>query len=101
MKVYIGDNEAIIGYDIVLVPGQNLYTGRNAFLEHFDSITTLEEDMLNLASAIYATDLAIKRAELEHYIREIEFDLEVINIHAFERIKDLLTEALYTLSCDN
>lgn len=101
MKVYIGNNETIIGFDIVLVPGKNLYTGRNSFLEHFGAITSLEDDLLNLSSAIYATDLAIKRAELENYIRDIEFSIEVVNIHAFERIHDILAEALYTLSCDN
>lgn len=101
MKVYIGKNESISGYDLVLVPGKNLYTGRNSFIEHFGEITSLEDDLLTLSSAIYASDLAIKRAELEHYVRHIEFTIEVVNFHAFERIHDLLSDALYTLSCDN
>jgi 7-cyano-7-deazaguanine synthase in queuosine biosynthesis len=101
MKVYIGKNEEVTGYDIVLIPEKNLYTGRNAFIDHFGEITSLEDDVLNLAAGVYATDLAVKRAELENYIRDIEFTIEVVNIHAFERIHDLLAEALYTLSCDN
>src|SRR6476661_8454466 len=99
MKVYVGKNEKIKGYDLVLVPGQNLYTGLNSFLSHFTEITTLEVDLLNLASGIYATDLAVKRNELENYIRTIHLAIEVVNIHAFERIKTLLIDALYTLSC--
>lgn len=101
MKVYVGKNEKIKGYDLVLIPGQNLYTGIKSFISHFAEVTTLEVDLLNLASAIYATDLAVKRNSLENYIRTIDFSIEVINFHAFERVKELLNDALYTLSCDN
>lgn len=93
--------DTIVEQTFTLVPTQNLYNGINSFQDHFGSITSLEEDMLNLASGIYATDLAIKRQELEQYIRTIELSVAVVNIHAFERIKDLLEEALYTLSGDN
>lgn len=101
MKVYVGYNDKIKGYDLVLIPGQNLYTGINSFTSKFKDPTSLEVDLLNLASAIYATDLAIKRNPLENYIRKIEFSIEVVNIHAFERIQEKLNHALYTLSCDN
>jgi len=50
MKVYIGKNEEVTGYDIVLIPEKNLYTGRNAFIDHFGEITSLEDDVLNLAA---------------------------------------------------
>jgi len=101
MKIYVGKNERIKGYDLVLIPGQNLYTGINSFMTHFKEATTLEIDLLNLSSAVYATDLALKRNPLENYIRTIDFSIEVVNFHAFERIKQNLVDALYTLSCDN
>ena len=94
-------NDKTTGQTFKLVPTQNLYTGINSFKNKFWSPTSLEEDLLNLASGIYASDLAIKRQELEHYIRTIELNVEIINLHAFERIKDLLEEALYILSGDN
>jgi len=102
MKVYVG-NEVSKGkkYDLILVPGKNLYTGANSFIDQFGELTSLEIDILNLASGIYAIDLAAKRDELENYIRTIDLTIEVVNIHVLERIKNTLLQAIYTLSCDN
>ncbi|MEM7510673.1 MAG: 7-cyano-7-deazaguanine synthase [Bacteroidota bacterium] len=94
-------NDVTTGQSFNLVPTQNLYTGINALNSHFRDSTSLEEDMLNLASGIYATDLAVRRKEREQYIRTIKLSIEVVNLHAFERVKDQLEEALYVLSGDN
>ena len=99
MNVNIGKEGT--GYDIHLCPGQNLYTGIDKFTEEFGKANSLEEDLFNLASGIYATDLAILRQEREHYIRSINLNVEVVNLHAFERVKDLLERALLTVSRDN
>ena len=99
IKVKVGENRDEC--DIHLFPGQNLYTGIKAFETEFKFSNTLEEDLLNLSSGIYATDLAVKREEREHYIRNIELIVEVINLHAFGRIKELLENALLTVSRDN
>lgn len=101
MEIYVGQERNTKGYDLILVPGENLYSGRNSFLSHFSEITSLENDLLNFASAIYACDLAVKREDLENYIRTISITVEVVNFHAFERVKGLLLRCLYTLSCDN
>lgn len=98
-KVNIG--EANSGSDIFLCPGQNLYTGIKYFEDEFGNSNSLEEDLFNLASGIFATDLCVQRNEREHYIRNIDFQIEVINLHAFERIKDLLERALLVVSRDN
>lgn len=101
MRVYVGNNEKIKNYDLILVPGKNLFTGVKAFEEQFGKASSLEVDTLNLAAAVYATDLAVKRNDLEKYIRSIYLTIDVINYHAFDRIKVLLSNALYILTCDN
>jgi 7-cyano-7-deazaguanine synthase in queuosine biosynthesis len=98
-KAFVGEKNP--GADLHLFPGKNLYTGINYFEAEFGPSDSLEEDLLNLSSGIFATDIAIKRDENEHYIRNIELSVEVSNIHAFERIKDLLAHALLILSRDN
>jgi len=99
VKVQVGEGQNT--GDINLYPGKNLYAGQKPFIDEFDSIDSLENDLLNLASGIYAADLAIMREEREHYIRDIEFSINVVNLHAFERIKDLLEAALLIVSKDN
>lgn len=84
-----------------LVPGQNLFTGIKPFEKEFKSANSIEEDLLNVASGIFTTDLAIPREEREHFIRNIELSIEVVNFHAFERIKTLIESSLYTVSRDN
>ncbi len=98
-KVYIG--ASISGCDIHLHPGKNLYTGESPFLDEFSSVTSLERDLLNLASGIYGADLAVLREEREHYIRTIELNIDVVNYHAFQRVKQNLESALLTVSRDN
>mgnify|MGYP000889079089 CR=1 FL=1 len=99
IKVNVGNSNK--GCDLHLCPGQNLFTGAKYFETEFGKLNSLEEDLFNLASGIYAADLAIQREEREHYIRSIDLNIEVVNLHAFERIKDLLERALLTVSRDN
>lgn len=99
IRVKIGENGT--GADIHLYPGENLYTGEKPFVEEFGQTNSLESDLLNLASGIFATDLSVPRNEREHYVRTIEITVEVVNLHAFLRIKDLLVQALFTISRDN
>ncbi|UJH67381.1 7-cyano-7-deazaguanine synthase [Allomuricauda sp. SCSIO 65647] len=99
MKINVIDK--VNSNTIDLISGENLFNGENAFNDHFGETTSLEIDLLNVASGIFAADLGIKRNELEDYIRTIEISIEVVNVHAFERIKDLLEEALFVLSSDN
>ncbi|MEQ1763729.1 MAG: 7-cyano-7-deazaguanine synthase [Pyrinomonadaceae bacterium] len=89
------------GAKLHLFPGENLFTGEKPFTDEFGEPTSLETDLLNLAAAVYATDLAALRDERENYIRTIELSIEVVNIHAFERIKTLLETGLQVVSRDN
>jgi 7-cyano-7-deazaguanine synthase in queuosine biosynthesis len=98
-KVNVGSNKKEC--DVHLCPGQNLYSGIDYFTKEFGNANSLEEDLFNLASGIYATDLAVPRQDREHYIRSIDLNVEVVNLHAFERIKKTLESALLTVSRDN
>lgn len=99
-KIKVG-NKDITGIDFHLIPGQNLYTGQKDFEKEFDNVNSLEEDLFNVSAGIYASDLAVLRDKREHYVRNISLTIEVVNLHAFERIKFLLESALFTVSRDN
>ena len=99
IKVSVGKNKN--GCSVHLCPGENLYTGINYFTDEFGDADSLEEDLFNLAAGIYGTDLVVQRQEREHYIRTIDLYIEVVNLHAFERIKHILESALLTVSRDN
>ena len=99
VRVNVGNSKK--DCNVHLCPGQNLYSGIDYFTKEFGSANSMEEDLFNLASGIYATDLVVHRQEREHYIRTIDLNVEVVNLHAFERIKSLLEKALLTVSRDN
>jgi 7-cyano-7-deazaguanine synthase in queuosine biosynthesis len=88
------------GLDLVLQPEGNLRTGIEDFSTFFPNPTSLEKDVLLVASAIYACDLAFKRGERENITRSIEVTIPVINIQAFERLNSQLQVLLWILSHD-
>lgn len=83
-----------------LRPGNNLVTGERAFVEHFGSPTSLETDLLTVASAIYCADLGVKRGEREQITRSLHLRIPVVNLPTFSAVRDDLVYALYTLSHD-
>jgi 7-cyano-7-deazaguanine synthase in queuosine biosynthesis len=87
--------------DLALVPGKNFVTGVDTFEQYFGKITSVEADLLVLSSAIYATDLAVKREKAEDFIRTIEVDVELVNKAIFDNVKNEIERALFVLSCDN
>jgi len=87
--------------DLVLQPGANLYTGIKPFARSFSRPTSLEEDLLVVASTIFACDLAFKRGERENITRSIEVTVPVVNLQAFERVKQVLEYLLFVLSHDS
>ncbi len=86
---------------LLLKPGQNLRTGLNDFSARYPEYTSLEEDLLTVASAIFACDVAFKRGEREEITRSIELHLPVVNYAAFESVKTELEVLLWILSDDN
>lgn len=86
---------------LVLAPGENLRTGLGDFVKRYPDYTTLEEDLLTVASAIYACDVAFKRGQREQITRNIELDVPVVNYAVFESLKGELEVLLWFLSDDN
>lgn len=89
------------GGGLVLVPGKNLRCGNDDFEDAVGKLTSLEDDLLRVASAIFACDLAFKRGERENITRTIELTIPVVNSQAFERLCTDLESILYVLSHDN
>ncbi len=83
-----------------LCPLKNLRVGVSDFESVFPAATSMEIDVLVVAAAIYACDLAFKRGERENFTREIRLTVPVVNLHAFERVRDDLQYLLYVLSND-
>ena len=88
------------GADILLYPVRNLVTGSAAFGHYFGDITTLELDLLNVASTIYAVDVGAPRGVREEHTRSFHVELPVTNHHAFLRTADDLRYCLYLLTND-
>jgi 7-cyano-7-deazaguanine synthase in queuosine biosynthesis len=86
--------------DVSLNPGVNLRTGAKHFFEKFGSISSLENDLLVIASAVFAADLAIKRGTAEQFVREIILRVPVVNYHALVPHKSAIENILYLLSDD-
>lgn len=86
--------------DLTLCSNVNLLTGKKEFESEFGTITSLEEDLLNLGAAIFGADLAIKRGTQEAITREIELTIPVVNLPSFKQIVDDIRYALYVLSHD-
>lgn len=67
------------GYDFVLEPNTNLYTGEHDFEAAFALPTSLESDLLLIGSSVFAADRACARGEREDNARRIELDIPVVN----------------------
>lgn len=86
--------------DLSLAPGLNLGTGERSCTSYFGTLTSLEVDLLTVASALYCSDLAIKRGEREEIARSIKVTIPVINLALFRSVRDRMVYALYLLSHD-
>lgn len=88
------------GVSLDLLAGRNLMVQSECF-DPLGSLDSLDEDLLRVAGAVYAADLAVKREEREQHIRTIRLRITVTNFHAFGVVRARLEELLRTLSCDN
>jgi 7-cyano-7-deazaguanine synthase in queuosine biosynthesis len=101
-------NEAEVVFDrsevrqgiLALKPGMNLRTGVDNLGSAFGELTSLEKDLLLLASSVFACDLAFKRGERENIVRKIRLKLPVVNIAALQNVREEIVYALYLLSHD-
>ncbi len=89
------------GGSLILGPTRNLITGQAKFQKIFGAPTSLEEDLLTVASAVFASDLANPRGERERYTRRLYVTIPVVNFQAFLRVKEDVEHALFLLSNDS
>jgi 7-cyano-7-deazaguanine synthase in queuosine biosynthesis len=82
------------------VVGQNLFTGERELKKTFGPLTSLEADLLLVASGIFAIDRATRRGERENICREIEVTIPVVNFGRLYPLLTLLERVLYHLSND-
>jgi 7-cyano-7-deazaguanine synthase in queuosine biosynthesis len=94
------DDDQPIGKELLLRPNKNLINGSKEFLRQFSEISSLELDLLNVASAIFACDLAFKRGERENIARQIDLNIPVINFAIFSAVREEIRFALLVLSHD-
>lgn len=101
MKALVVFEEPIRDPDtLYLQPGINVTTDERVFSNALGTPTSLEVDLLNLASAIFACDLAFKRGQREGVARTVELTVPVVNLAAFNNILEDLRYTLYVLSHD-
>jgi 7-cyano-7-deazaguanine synthase in queuosine biosynthesis len=86
---------------LYLQPGTNLVTGVTDLQRQFGDLTSLETDLMTVAAAVYALDLAEKRGQREEITRDLHLLVPVTNFHAFQMLRDDLTYILYLLTEDN
>jgi hypothetical protein len=62
-----------------LRPGVNLITGEKEFRQRFGPPDSIETDVLTVASAIFAADIAFKRGDRSEFQRRIHLTIPVVN----------------------
>jgi hypothetical protein len=85
---------------LYLRPGVNLRTGEKDFTSAFGALDSLEVDVLTLASAIYACDLAFRRGRNEEITRSINLTVPLYNLTTFDQLHEDILLVLYFLSSD-
>src|SRR5437762_3427215 len=101
-RIYVSLGEDLpSGFDIQLTLDENVYTGRADFEKKFGPPTTLENDWLNLASAVFAVDRGIKRGEREDISRRIEISIPIINVSRIQPLVPEIERVLRSLSNDS
>ena len=88
----------------IFVDSENLFTGAKDLREQLGELSTLEQDLLMLAAAIFAADRASKRGEREKYNRNVALEVSLYNVDRFYplvrdivRILRLLTQDAWSI----
>ena len=86
--------------ELALTAGTTLLTGEASFRSYFANPTSLELDLLLIASSIFAADRALKRGHREQYQRFIRISIPVINLARLLPIREMFEQTLRTLTQD-
>lgn len=94
------DNQPRPSDTLSLQPGANLLIAEREFRAAFGEPTSLEYDLLLLASSIYSADIAAKRGHGEEFTRRIDIEVPVTNFPAFRAAREDIEYVLYLLTRD-
>jgi hypothetical protein len=78
----------------------DVITGRKSLEEQFGEISSLELDLLTLASTIFAVDRGQKRGEREGFARLLELYIPIVNIGRLQGLVPTVEQILRLLSND-
>ncbi len=85
----------------ILEPHTNLHTGEADFKNQMDSLTSLESDLLLIASSVFAADRATQRGEREDIARHVKLSIPIVNIGKLLPLVPHIEGMLRTLSNDS
>jgi 7-cyano-7-deazaguanine synthase in queuosine biosynthesis len=87
--------------DLVFHTGKNLITGELSFKREFGELTSLERDLLLIASSVFAADRCVKRGDREDFTRVIEVHIPIVNAGLLQPFTRSIEEVLRKLSNDS
>jgi 7-cyano-7-deazaguanine synthase in queuosine biosynthesis len=100
-RFYIQRDKSIPPSDFdVFRVDDNLFTGEDDFAEAFTTPSSLELDLLLIASSIFAVDRAYSRGAREDICRSMELSIPIVNFARLYPLIPLIEETLYRLSND-
>jgi 7-cyano-7-deazaguanine synthase in queuosine biosynthesis len=78
----------------------DVITGKKSIEDNFGEISTLELDLVTIASSIFAVDRGQKRGEREDFARILELQIPVVNIGRLQPLIPIVENTLRLLSND-
>ena len=100
MNFFVRRDDQSTGGDAVFEADKNLLTGEKPFTKEFGNTTSLESDLLLLASSIFAADRATARGEGEDYPRTIQVSVPIVNMARLQLLSRRVERILRKLSND-
>ncbi|MGI9074283.1 MAG: 7-cyano-7-deazaguanine synthase [Bryobacteraceae bacterium] len=100
MRIFVRRGSKESSGDVVFEAEKNLLTGEKAFKKQFGELTSLEGDLLLLASAIFAADRATPRGDGEEYSRVFELSVQIVNMARLQPLIRQVERVLRKLSND-
>jgi 7-cyano-7-deazaguanine synthase in queuosine biosynthesis len=96
---YRGDSPTV-PLGTLLKIDRDVITGRKGLEENFKDVSTLELDLLAIASSIFAADRGQQRGDREKFARTFELHIPIINIGRLIGLVPIIEKTLRRLSND-
>src|SRR5580700_4378356 len=96
---YRGDAPTVPFGTLLKLDG-DVITGRKSVEQNFGDISSLELDLLTIASSIFAADRGQQRGEREKFARTLELHIPIVNIGRLVGLVPTIEKTLRRLSND-